>query len=645
MSIQPTIPDNPEIEVVKAGKTGLFTNYIFKAIPLAFDESMSYYETLCGLLNYLKNTIIPTLNNNADAVSELQTLYVELKTYVDNYFTNLDVQEEINNKLDEMAESGKLEEIIGQFLKLNSLLVYDNVASMKASVNLIAGSKVKTLGFHTIGDKGSALYKVRNITNEDTVDEMTIIALNNPLLIAELVIENEMNVKQFGAYGNNTSHLVNGIEQDVLSIQKAIDTINGKVLIPNGTYLINTSILDTNTNRIYLSGESKLNTTLKYNLQPDTDTSIILLTNHTSRNIIENINFTSTYNSQSIEDYENYHVIGITLDYSCYNIIRNCRFFQLKNGIKLVWSWTNNIEDCYMGRCYLGINGVSSAINDIYIKMCQIEYNDIGVYLGEGRTQSLYNCDIEKNRSYGLLKTNEGDIQVINCYFEDKIYISYGQTYTSNILILGCSFFQNPSNLNEAYTPITYHGNPDYTKISVINCNFKNLSEDDTTYNKPAIAQLNNYGTVNPILINNTCYNMLEFDSANFHGITLNNGKLQDYFNRSFNNNYINTSDGYNKDLSIDGPFQYRVNIASSGSSTITLPLVPQNLRYLPIKYEFIVGGNNPSSNANICTIKPQTGATVYGSDKTISISDKDKLITCIYIGYFNDNDNWEVIK
>ena len=100
--------------VKKIKPTGLFTNYIYKAIPLAFDESMSYYETLCGLLAYLKDTVIPTVNNNADVVIELQTLYEELKTYVDNYFENLDVQEEINNKLDEMVEDGTIDRIINQ---------------------------------------------------------------------------------------------------------------------------------------------------------------------------------------------------------------------------------------------------------------------------------------------------------------------------------------------------------------------------------------------------------------------------------------------------------------------------------------------------------------------------------------------------
>lgn len=117
MSIQKQIfPGNPNIEIKSAGGSGLFTNYVFKAIPLAFDESMSYYEVLCGLLDYLKNTIIPVVNNNAEAVAELQKLYVELHDYVENYFDNLDVQEEINNKLDKMVEDGTLPNIIKGYL-------------------------------------------------------------------------------------------------------------------------------------------------------------------------------------------------------------------------------------------------------------------------------------------------------------------------------------------------------------------------------------------------------------------------------------------------------------------------------------------------------------------------------------------------
>ena len=114
---------NKEVEKI-IPKCGIFTNYIFKTIPLAFDESMSYYETLCGLLYYLKNTILPTIDNNADAVIELQNLFTQLQEYVNNYFDNLDVQEEINNKLDEMALDGTIENILSQIVNVNEKLYY-----------------------------------------------------------------------------------------------------------------------------------------------------------------------------------------------------------------------------------------------------------------------------------------------------------------------------------------------------------------------------------------------------------------------------------------------------------------------------------------------------------------------------------------
>ena len=150
--------NNPNIQVLKANETGIFTNYIYKAIPLAFDESMSYYECLCGLLSYLKDTVIPTVNNNADAVIELQQLYEELESYVKNYFDNLDVQEEINNKLDDMAESGELTDIIAQYLGLAGMITFNTVADMKLAQNLVNGSKCTTLGYHSVNDGGNSFY-------------------------------------------------------------------------------------------------------------------------------------------------------------------------------------------------------------------------------------------------------------------------------------------------------------------------------------------------------------------------------------------------------------------------------------------------------------------------------------------------------
>lgn len=136
---QPTI--KPEIV------TGAFLRYMAKTIPLAFDESMSYYEAICALRDYI-NQFIDNLNNVNEGLGELQEFYLELQTYVNNYFDNLDVQEEINNKLDKMAEDGSLGTIIGVYV--NPLInaqnqVIDNfinesnttIATIKAQVDAV----------------------------------------------------------------------------------------------------------------------------------------------------------------------------------------------------------------------------------------------------------------------------------------------------------------------------------------------------------------------------------------------------------------------------------------------------------------------------------------------------------------------------
>ena len=229
------IENKPQIEVLKPKCSGIFTNYIYKAIPLAFDESMSYYETLLGLLHYLKYTILPTLNNNADAIIKLQNLYIELHDYVEHYFDNLDVQEEINNKLDEMAESGQLTDIIAQYLGLAGMITFDTVAEMKLAENLVNGSKCCVLGHYNINDNGKAFYKIRTITNDDVIDESTIIAVYDNLLIAELIIEDSMTPEQFGCYGDGTNDDTTKF-QIALNKQVNLELKNGK------TYLLTSNI-------------------------------------------------------------------------------------------------------------------------------------------------------------------------------------------------------------------------------------------------------------------------------------------------------------------------------------------------------------------------------------------------------------------
>lgn len=78
-----------------------------KVLPLVYDDSLSYYELLCKVVDYLNKTMedVETLHGD---VTNLHTAYEELQSYVNNYFSTLDVQEEIDNKLDQMANDGTL---------------------------------------------------------------------------------------------------------------------------------------------------------------------------------------------------------------------------------------------------------------------------------------------------------------------------------------------------------------------------------------------------------------------------------------------------------------------------------------------------------------------------------------------------------
>ena len=77
-------------------------------LPTSYLESMTYYEMLVWFTKYLQETVIPTINNNGEAVTELQTKFIELKNYVDDYFNNLDIQDELNTLLIELIENNQL---------------------------------------------------------------------------------------------------------------------------------------------------------------------------------------------------------------------------------------------------------------------------------------------------------------------------------------------------------------------------------------------------------------------------------------------------------------------------------------------------------------------------------------------------------
>lgn len=118
-----------------------FIVFCQKTIPLAFDESMSFMEALYAFKAYLENEVVPAVNTNAQAVEDLTTLVNQMQEYIDHYFDNLDVQEEINNKLDKLAQDGTLEDLIGEYIQPRIDAQNAEIAEIRGIVeNVASGS-------------------------------------------------------------------------------------------------------------------------------------------------------------------------------------------------------------------------------------------------------------------------------------------------------------------------------------------------------------------------------------------------------------------------------------------------------------------------------------------------------------------------
>lgn len=213
----------------------------FGMLPSSYKEAMTYEEQLVWLCNYLETEILPAINNNADGLAELQNLYVALKDYVDNYFDNLDVQEEINNKLDDMVEAGTLQEIITEYLQVKGLLVYNTKAEMKTATNLIDGSFAKTYGNTDYKDGDGYFYKIREIINQDIVDDDNIIALYDENLVAEKIPEarlNELNLAINTTNTNINNYITEENNKKVLHKTKPVkfNSLNDGIAINGANY-------------------------------------------------------------------------------------------------------------------------------------------------------------------------------------------------------------------------------------------------------------------------------------------------------------------------------------------------------------------------------------------------------------------------
>lgn len=104
--------ENKNYKILTPFKGWVLQNFPF--IEADFD-ALTNYELICKITEYLNN-IIYNQNEVQDLSVELVKGYNDLLDYVNNYLDHLDIQTDVNNKLDEMAASGELTEIIKNYI-------------------------------------------------------------------------------------------------------------------------------------------------------------------------------------------------------------------------------------------------------------------------------------------------------------------------------------------------------------------------------------------------------------------------------------------------------------------------------------------------------------------------------------------------
>lgn len=535
----------------------------FPFIEADFD-ALTNWQLFCKLGKEM-NKIINSENTLGTQMENVTNAFIELQNYVNNYFTNLDVQQEINNKLDAMVKDGTLDQIIQQYLNSSAIWGFDTVQDMKNATNLINGSYAKTLGYYEINDGGEATYKITNTVSETEYHE----ELNNGLF-ATLIIDNDsVNVHQFGAKGDGTTDDSNAINLALSSKAYNISFIKGNTYMVRGyeegqpegstTGLIGTTGLIIPSNKNVDLNESTIkcitNSRQNYNIFTIAEKENIILKNGTI------IGDRATHT-------------GATGEWGYGVAIKSSTNITLDN-LKISECWGDGIN--------LNNNGNGSILNkNITINNCICDSNRRqGMSIENGDTINVINsqfnntgnnnlhtapsagCDVEPGA-----KQNVKNVLFDNCSFNSN----YGAgllldgTKVSLITVNNCKLINNKQKGSNSSLAILYSKD-----IKVLNCiGEREEEETSSSFSVPVYAQ------GNVTFRGNSFKNMfLSMNNTNLSNSTI-----------VFENNYFYR----NKDL----PYNSTIESVQSTNTTGNNTLIIKN-------NEFI---NEPSVNSTILTFR-----------------------------------------
>ena len=447
--------------------------YTIGMIPTSYKMSLTYEEQIIAIGHYLETTVYPAINNNAEALAELQNLFLDLKNYVDNYFNNLDVQDEINIKLDEMAQNGTLAEIINTFIETNCSINFSTVAEMKASSILKNGSYCKTLGYYTENDGGSAFYKIKDTHSQN--DEF--VELNNGLFAILTPLNNTILLKQFGAIGDNLTN-----EYDIL--QRFFNYESKNYIVNNGNFCTLSDI-----NLKFSNCQIKFeNATIRF--LPNASRKYYIMNCYNLHDILfDNIHLIGDKEEHTGTEGEWGHCLNVT---DSYNI-------TIKNSI---------FENAWGDGIYLGLEFTKTPLNEVKnltVDNCKIlNSSRNGISVCTGKNVTIKNCYIE-----GTNRTNPKTGIDIEPEHENM-----SNAYLENLIIDNVI-------LNKNSYGIYVINNTHDIDFNITNCNINNSLSAVSLNNMTSINKsIINFNNININGVYNYGFYIKNIDSKSFVNIT-----------------------------------------------------------------------------------------------------------------------------
>lgn len=347
-------------------------------------------EALDGIGGIEKN--VASAKESADKAEEC---YVGSKALNDSMtLSKNELDERIANITDNASDMAEVIDARAGYTNLGLRLdkkpcFFNSVDEMKTSNKLKNGDVVETLGYYEINDGGAGTYKIRTKNTNDIIDNGSIIEISNEL-VAELIIGDVLNVKQFGAKGD-------GITDDYQSIQNVLDFAKpGNIVYfprtnnANGkpSYLINSGLV-LNKNEVTLKSESKTEY-LEGIYSPE---EITLLTINGYGCVVNNMAFygNGNYNIKATNN-------GINID-------------RTSNGdLEEYSNLDTEINNCLFMYLNIGITGKGK---NVFVKECTFTTLNIGIkgelhkYNNNKNYSEFRNWRIYNNRFHSMAYFNE----------------------------------------------------------------------------------------------------------------------------------------------------------------------------------------------------------------------------------------------